>query len=186
VSTIVRWAPVDLGSCRPAYQQIADQIRRAITSGRLPAGSLVPSETELMTLCRTSRVTARRAIQAVRDEGLLITRQGRGSYVRDTATSKVLVRRISPDECSATGRDGPCTATGHVHEHVQARMPTVEERDRLRIAAGVPVLVITQQRHGSVPAKPDLVLPADRITVQYHVGSPAVATDGEADRRDPK
>ena len=48
---------------------------------RSPAGSLLPSEAELSAEFGVSRVTVRRALELVRDEGLVAARQGFGWFV---------------------------------------------------------------------------------------------------------
>ena len=64
---------------RIRYQEIADELReRARTS---PAGSLLPSEAEMSVEFGASRVTIRRALELVREDGLIAARQGFGWFV---------------------------------------------------------------------------------------------------------
>lgn len=63
------------------YKEIAAQLRRQITSGVYPAGSLLPTEQQLCTAHNASRQTIRAALQALVDEGLIQRRQGSGSRV---------------------------------------------------------------------------------------------------------
>jgi GntR family transcriptional regulator len=67
----------------PKYQVIADAIIRAIRSGELRPGDVIPSEKQLQGATRTSRKTARRAIAWLRDQGWIETVAGRGSYIKD-------------------------------------------------------------------------------------------------------
>ena len=61
------------------YQEIADELRqRAVDS---PAGSVLPSEAEMSAEFGASRVTIRRALELVREEGLIAARQGFGWFV---------------------------------------------------------------------------------------------------------
>jgi GntR family transcriptional regulator len=61
------------------YQSIADELRsRLAESG---AGTLLPSEAELSAEFGVSRVTIRRALDILRDAGLVESRQGFGWYV---------------------------------------------------------------------------------------------------------
>jgi GntR family transcriptional regulator len=64
---------------RIRYQEIAEELRELATAS--PAGSLLPSESELSVRFRASRVTVRRALELVRDEGLIAARQGFGWFV---------------------------------------------------------------------------------------------------------
>lgn len=64
---------------RIRYQEIADDLRER--ARREPAGSVLPSEAEMSTEYDASRVTVRRALELVRDEGLIAARQGFGWFV---------------------------------------------------------------------------------------------------------
>jgi GntR family transcriptional regulator len=63
------------------YQEIAAALRRRIADGEFPGGRLLPSESELSGAHDASRVTIRRALEALRDEGLVDSRQGFGWFV---------------------------------------------------------------------------------------------------------
>jgi GntR family transcriptional regulator len=63
------------------YQQIADALRERVHSGELAAGRLLPSEADLSGTYGASRVTVRRALEVLRDEGLVDARQGFGWFV---------------------------------------------------------------------------------------------------------
>ena len=84
---------VDPTSGRPAYQQIADELRRRIQTGALGPGSKLPTEVELMGEFDVSRVVARLAVGVLRTEGLIYSRQGKGTFVREHQP----VRRIAGD-----------------------------------------------------------------------------------------
>ncbi|MCC5954443.1 MAG: GntR family transcriptional regulator [Acidimicrobiia bacterium] len=62
------------------YQQIADDLRGRLDDGDFPAGGLLPSEAELSRLHGASRVTVRRALELLRDEGRVASRQGLGWF----------------------------------------------------------------------------------------------------------
>ncbi|MDQ2873362.1 MAG: GntR family transcriptional regulator [Actinomycetota bacterium] len=70
-------------SAVPVYRQLAAILRDAIASGDLVAGAPLPSETTLMDEHGISRDTVRKAVGVLRDEDLVITVQGKGSYVRE-------------------------------------------------------------------------------------------------------
>lgn len=61
------------------YQEIADELRAMVTDAA--AGSVLPSEAELSARFGASRVTVRRALELVRDDGLVAARQGFGWFV---------------------------------------------------------------------------------------------------------
>ena len=63
------------------YQTIADAIRTRITDGDFPAGRLLPSEADLSADFGASRMTVRRALEQLRADGLVDSRQGLGWFV---------------------------------------------------------------------------------------------------------
>jgi GntR family transcriptional regulator len=64
---------------RIRYQEIADELRERLAGE--PVGSVLPSESEMSAEFGASRVTIRRALELVRDDGLIAARQGFGWYV---------------------------------------------------------------------------------------------------------
>ncbi|QDQ16278.1 GntR family transcriptional regulator [Streptomyces spectabilis] len=78
------------------YQQVAAAIREAILSGEFTPDSPLPSEAQLMARYQVSRPTVRNAIAALRAEGLIDVRHGKGSFVRsDGQPALTLQRSIS-------------------------------------------------------------------------------------------
>jgi GntR family transcriptional regulator len=65
-----------------AYMQVAGFIRARIESGELVPDSPIPSESYLVQTYGIARGTARKAVEVLREEGLVVTVQGRGSYVK--------------------------------------------------------------------------------------------------------
>jgi GntR family transcriptional regulator len=65
----------------PPYRQIAAILRRRITAGTYPTHSRIPTESELVEEFEVARSTARRAVEVIREEGLIYTVPNRGSYV---------------------------------------------------------------------------------------------------------
>jgi GntR family transcriptional regulator len=63
------------------YQQIADVLRARVANGEYGAGRLLPSEAHLGEEFEVSRVTIRRALEVLRDAGLVAARQGFGWFV---------------------------------------------------------------------------------------------------------
>jgi DNA-binding GntR family transcriptional regulator len=63
------------------YEQIAATIRERISSGQIPLGRRIPSIYELEAEFGVARDTLRKAINLLRDEGLVETAVGKGVYV---------------------------------------------------------------------------------------------------------
>lgn len=66
---------------RPKWPQIAEVIRERIASGEYPAQHKL-SETKLEQEFDVARVTIRKVTAALREEGLIVTTQGMGSFVK--------------------------------------------------------------------------------------------------------
>ncbi len=65
----------------PRYLQLRRRIAKGISDGVLPPNSPLPPERELAALTGLSRVTVRKATQAMVEDGLITQRQGSGSFV---------------------------------------------------------------------------------------------------------
>jgi hypothetical protein len=72
---------IDYRAELPPHRQIAAWLHQRIESGDLAAGQPVPSEKDLMDLFGVARTTARRAVAYLRDQAVVRTVPGRGSYV---------------------------------------------------------------------------------------------------------
>ncbi|GAB6876325.1 GntR family transcriptional regulator [Thermaerobacter litoralis] len=73
-----------LGGNRAAlYQEIMDEIRRQIREGHLRPGDRIPSERELAERFGASRMTVRHALNQLAWEGVIVRRQGQGSFVAE-------------------------------------------------------------------------------------------------------
>jgi GntR family transcriptional regulator len=81
------------------YRVIAEALREQIDSGNLAPGSKVPSENELMAIYGVEQPTARRALEVLKNEGLIIARRGAGTFVREFR----LYRRRSPARLAESG-----------------------------------------------------------------------------------
>lgn len=66
----------------PLYVQLANILRAMIESGELEARAPLPSESYLQQEHGVARGTVRSAVRILRDEGLVVTITGRGSFVR--------------------------------------------------------------------------------------------------------
>lgn len=73
---------VDPESATPVYQQVAGILRTRITRGVWLPDRRLPSEPDLEAEFEISRDTVRRALNVLREEGLIVTVKGRGSFVK--------------------------------------------------------------------------------------------------------
>ena len=70
----------------PPYRQVANALRERIATGQIPPGRRIPSLTELEAEFGVARDTLRKAVQVLKDEGLVETVTGMGIYVVDRRT----------------------------------------------------------------------------------------------------
>ncbi len=135
-------------SFTPLYYQIEQALRRQIAEGALAPGATI-SERELSEALGVSRMTTRQALNTLRDEGLIYTERGRGTFVAElkmdvhtrqllgfsedmrrrglTPSSRILgFRRFIPSEV--------------VGERLDLKVADeVYEIERLRLADGIPM-----------------------------------------------
>ena len=87
------------------YRDIADDLRKRLEGGEFNAGRLLPSESELSAHYSASRVTIRKALEALRGEGLVDARQGFGWFVRGQTVRQPLAHLATIEsQLEAEGR----------------------------------------------------------------------------------
>jgi len=91
---------LDPRSDRPLALQLADVLRAEIQEGARGPGSQLPTESEFQAEYGVSRTTIRSALAVLAAEGLVVTRKGFGSYVRDRPP----LRRVSSTHRHASHR----------------------------------------------------------------------------------
>jgi len=65
------------------YVQVADHLAARIAAGEIPAGALLAGERALAEEYGVAIGTARRAIQELRDRGLVVTLPSKGTFVAE-------------------------------------------------------------------------------------------------------
>ena len=73
------------------HRQLAQQLRQAIAGGGYKPGDRLPTEPQLATRHSVSRITARQAVMQLVREGLVVRRQGKGSFVAEPPVHHDLV-----------------------------------------------------------------------------------------------
>ena len=123
---------LDPRSDRPLSLQLADVLRAEIQEGIRGPGSQLPTESEFQRDYGVSRTTIRAALSTLAAEGLVVTRKGFGSYVRDRPP----LRRVSS-----------------THRHASHRASGKPEFDTEAISQGqVPSRRMLMTGRGPVPA----------------------------------
>jgi GntR family transcriptional regulator len=80
---------VDPGNGLPVYQQLTDQVRRAVAIGVLKAGEQLPTVKHIASSLVINPATVTRALRELEHLGIVETLPGRGAYVRGDAAVAV-------------------------------------------------------------------------------------------------
>lgn len=153
------------------YQEISAKLKTAFTSGKYKPGDLLPDQETLAKEYGTTRMTVRKAIQALIVEGVVYSKRGAGTFLRkdfDVANHEL---DSSIDRPIGTTR----TYSGHkVTSKVlslEARLPKKEEQRRLIIGPGEPVYEIRRVRYvdGQVYSYEHTIMPTKIATITADV-----------------
>lgn len=156
----------NLGACAgdktPLYMQLARELRAQIVSGKIVCDAALPSERDLCAMSGMSRVTVRKAIDRLAEEGILFRRQGSGTFVTRRIEAGSAISGFSVD-ARLRGENPAAIWMAKAHG-----TPTEEEAEilklaphaqvarlgRLRLSSGEPLAI----EHAVVPAAflPDL------------------------------
>jgi DNA-binding GntR family transcriptional regulator len=157
-------AVLDADSPDPLWRQAADLILHQIVTGKLATGGRIPAERDLLAQLSISRVTLRRALQSLVEEGVLTASHGRGWYVATDVPKEFPNTLESFSETAARlglvpssdvlrAAEAPATLDQAEELGIAPGAP-VFHLDRIRRLDGVPVAVDTSFFPASL--KPDL------------------------------
>ena len=90
---------------RPMYLQLVEQIKRRVAAGDWLPGQEIPSIRALAAAVSVSVITVKRAYLELERDGVIITRQGKGSFVAETADLGTALREQQLDEHLAAAAD---------------------------------------------------------------------------------
>lgn len=107
------------GAREPKYQRIAEHLRRRIRDGEYAPDQRLPAETELTMQFRVSLPTVRQALSVLRAEGLIESRHGVGTFVKQQHR---LLHRRPRNRRHGRARADSLFPTSHLrHEAVSSR-----------------------------------------------------------------
>jgi len=95
--------PLNKNSAVPLYNQLYRRLAAKIESGELKAGDRLPPERELAEELHVSRITARQAIDALVESGLVYREQGRGTFVAEPKMRGLIGFASFSDDMRARG-----------------------------------------------------------------------------------
>lgn len=138
-------------SLSPLYKQLMDRLYADILKGTYPVNSRIPSEPSLCAHYGVSRVTVRKALAELTDEGLLLRIQGKGTFVaapklkrnlRDVTGFSESCRQMGKEPGSMVIHALPAQASLKDAQdlEIMENDPAVELM-RLRLSDGMPVML---------------------------------------------
>ncbi len=163
-----RWMTATAG---PRYVQLRKRIEEGIEAGLLVPSAPLPPERELAAMTELSRVTVRKAIHELVERGVVVQRQGSGSFVTDTTprVQQSLSRLTSFSEDMT--RRGLISASKWLERGIF--MPSPEEAVALGLASGDEVA-----RLGRLRLAGDRPMAIERASLPLDVlPNPAIVTD---------
>ena len=89
----------DPGRHKPPYMELADAVRASLLSRKSQPGSFLGTEVDLAKKHSISRMTARRGVQVLVDEGLLERQPGRGVFARADSHKTRTVKMLAGNLC---------------------------------------------------------------------------------------
>lgn len=100
----VHIGPLDKGGQGSLYQRLARGLRDAIARGIVKPEDALPAERDLASDFAVSRITVRKALDALVAEGLLIRRQGAGTFVAGRVEKQFAKLSSFSEDMAARGR----------------------------------------------------------------------------------
>ncbi|MGB1010754.1 MAG: GntR family transcriptional regulator [Thiolinea sp.] len=116
---------------KPLYQRLALALREGIHDGSLDEVDALPSERELAAVLSVSRVTIRKAIQALVGEGLIVQRRGAGNYI-----ARRIQQPLSHLTSFSDDMNRRALSSGVVWLERTIAEPGAEERELLKLTGG--------------------------------------------------
>lgn len=126
---------------QPLYAQVRQRLVQRISTGEWRPGQLIPNEFELAKEMGVSQGTARKALDSLASDGLLVRRQGRGTFVVEHTPSDMLFRFFNLfDETGAP------IVPNSIDARVALAKATAAERKQLRLGPNANVIRISRIR----------------------------------------
>jgi GntR family transcriptional regulator len=125
---------LDESSSLPLYQQLQRALRQAIENGVIAPDDALPPERDLAEMLGVSRITVRKAIDELADEGLLVRKQGSGTFVTNRVEKNFAKLTSFSEDMRARGREPRSVWLTKAEGTV-----TPEESLTLRSSPGTPV-----------------------------------------------
>ena len=135
----------------PLYLQVKERIRSSIAAREYRNGEKLPTEMELCQQYQVSRITVRKAVEELCQEGFLVKKQGKGTFVKQKKIHRKMEHLLSFSQaCASNGMEPSADVLKKEAVRLEAwvaeefglkpGMDMVKIR-RLRKADGVPIML---------------------------------------------
>jgi GntR family transcriptional regulator len=122
---------------QPMYRQIESQLRDFILAGQLKPGTKLPTIRALAGDLSCSVITTQRAYRDLEDEGLILTRQGRGTVVATITEEKMSARRREAVEAAFGEAVRAGRRAGLTEEELRDVLNQALQRDHTDVLGGI-------------------------------------------------
>ena len=145
----------------PAYFKIANELRKGIMEGKFNPGDLLPSENELAAMFNSSRITTRKSLGILENEGLVYAWHGKGYFVQTPEHNRYTMYFKDREE----GMD--------IKIQEVSVVPSSEEvREALAVDESQRVVLIRR-----ILIRDGVPVACDEKYIPYHRGDPFVETE---------
>lgn len=156
---------LDESSAMPLYMQLTSAIKTAVADGHLRPGDVLPSERALVEKLGIARGTARKALQQLLEEGILVRNQGSGTFIAPHVRQSLPLLESFSEMATANGGKAQSELVGYLR-----RVATQKEQEALRLnneKKEVVELIRLRKINGISVSLQSAILPAallDKIT----------------------
>lgn len=84
---------IDFNAAYPIYEQVIDEIKKEIVRGELSSGDKLPSQRKLARKIEVNPNTVQRAYREMEQRGLVETKRGRGTFIKDDDQVMVEIKK---------------------------------------------------------------------------------------------
>ena len=131
-------------SATPLYQQLANELKKGMESGRYPQGSKLPTEHSLSDIYHVSRVTVRKALALLAENELIERKTGNGTYVKERKLKRNLSGNVRSFTlmCEQMGTKASARTIRITYETASASL-----QSKMQLKSNSQVLVIERIRY---------------------------------------
>lgn len=127
----------------PLYKQLENTLRQDIDTGKIAAGSQLPTENELCDIYHVSRVTVRKALAGLSEAGYLERHSGKGTFVAEKKMQRSINQVLGFTEmCKILN-----TTAGAKTLKISLEDPTETECQQLSIQSNEQIVLLERLRY---------------------------------------